>query len=422
MNLSIYGEIGIDILINSRAFIPRIGGAGFYAAIAAARQSAEVNFLTVYGPEIDKYSIAIWNELGLDFSNALEKDNYSLPKYLVKGFQAYEKKQSIAMTDIKLGLEYPVSLDPDASGLLVFPIDHSLPRNLCIQAFEKNIPVFIDPKTNDKSISAAKGLLKYITVLLVNEEEAFKITETNDLTQAINALLNCGSEYTVLKRGHLGSILISKEGITHYPAYKSKVMCTLGSGDVFAGALTTTFLRTKDIHYSMRIATCVAANFIESFEVESIVTRAGVEEDILYRELRTSHTSDKFIYLAGPFFNEQQILWLELVCNSLENASFKVISPSRENGIITMNTSFEERKEIFEKDINLLEKANIVVALLDNDDPGTIFEIGYAFQKNIPIFALKTSQSQLNNMILFGCTSISSSVEELIEVLNCHEE
>ncbi|WP_379142590.1 PfkB family carbohydrate kinase [Paenibacillus sp. sgz500992] len=417
MNLSVYGEIGHDILLDSETIIPRTGGAGLYAALAAARQSVNVNFLTVYGPEINKYSIAVWNKMGVSFDYALEIDNYSLPKYLVTGFKAYEKKKSVAMTDITLGIEYSPSLSSESNGLLMFPIDHSLPVELCIEAYEKGIPVFLDPKTNNKSISSARNLLKYTTILLVNEEEAFQITSTNNLKEAIEALLHCGSKYTILKRGHHGSILISKDGILNFPAYQSKVRCTLGSGDIFAGALAATYLRTQDIDYSIKISTCVAANFIESFETESIINRAGVEQDILIREYRLSTTLKKAIYLAGPFFSEQQLIWLNLVCNSLKNAGFQVLSPSSENGIITKDTTFEERKHIFNQDIKLLEEAEFMVALLDHDDPGTFFEIGYAFKKKIPVFALKTSPFHINNMILFGCISVSSSIEELVDLL-----
>lgn len=106
--------------------------------------------------------------------------------------------------------------------------------------------------------------------------------------------------------------------------------------------------------------------------------------------------------------------WVNQICSILETIGFKVYSPSRENGVINNSTSFEERKAIFKDDISLLIKSDIVIALLDHDDPGTCFEIGYAFSMCKPIIGLKTSPFNLNNMILYGCNSICESIDHLI--------
>jgi len=123
---------------------------------------------------------------------------------------------------------------------------------------------------------------------------------------------------------------------------------------------------------------------------------------------------ETYIYLAGPFFSSQEILWVSQVCQSLETCGFKVLSPSRENGIIAVNTDLGTKKQIFSADIELLEKSDLVVALLDHNDTGTCFEIGYAFNKHIPIIGLRTSCEPMNNMIFSGCTAICDSIQQVI--------
>ncbi|WP_059050382.1 PfkB family carbohydrate kinase [Paenibacillus senegalimassiliensis] len=419
MSLAVFGEIGLDLLLDSDARItPRIGGAGLYAAMAAAKQGLKIDFFTVYGPEIEQYSLKFWKVMGISTQQSLYLDNYSVPRYLVTGYKAFEHKNSTPMTDVKMGVNYNPSLNNECKGLLLFPLDHSFPESMCRHAFEKGIPIFLDPKPNDKSIKQARGILKYVTVLLVNEEEALLLSESLEINEAIRKIEKMGPKYTIIKRGHKGCILVQGEKTIEIPAYKSNVVCTLGSGDAFGGALAATFLETGDIEYSVQIANCVAANFIESFAIETLIDKAGVEKDIHYREkFIINEASPKRIYLAGPFFSKQELDWVRHVENRLENARFTILSPSRENGVINNDTSLEQRYNIFQSDINLLNSADIVIALLDHDDPGTCFEIGYAFQKKIPVYGYKTSQKSPNNMIQFGCVQTTDNIEELIRVL-----
>lgn len=419
MSLAVFGEIGIDLLLNNDTrIIPRVGGAGLYAAIAAAKQGLKVDFLTVYGPEIESYSLNFWGTMGISTQQSLYLENYSVPRYLVTGYKAFERKNSTPMTDVNIGLDYSPSLNEGCNGVLLFPLDHSFPESICKQAFEKGIPIFLDPKPNDKSIQQARGILKYVTVLLVNEEEALLLSESVEINEAIKKLERMGPEYIVIKRGHKGCILVQNEKIIEIPAYKSNVVCTLGSGDAFGGALAATFLETGDIEYSVQIGNCVAANFIESFAIETVIDKVGVEKDICYREkFIFNESSPQRVYLAGPFFSKQELDWVQHVSNRLEDARFTILSPSRENGIINNDTLLEQRQNIFQADIKLLDSADIVVALLDHDDPGTSFEIGYAFVKGIPVYGCRTSQRTLNNMIQFGCVQIIDNIEELIKVL-----
>jgi Sugar kinases, ribokinase family len=419
VSLTVYGEIGLDLLLDSNNKItPRVGGAGLYAAIVAAKQGVKVDFLTVYGPEIEQYSLDFWENMGISMQGSLYLKNYGIPRYIVTGFKAFENKKSLPMTDVKIEVNYSPSLHNESKGLLLFPLDHSFPESLCRQAYERNVPIFLDPKPNEKSINQAREILKYTTVLLVNEEEALLLSESTDINESIKSLRNMGPKYTIIKRGHKGCILVDRDKITEIPAYKSNVVCTLGSGDAFGGALAATLIETGDIEHSVQIGNCVAANFIESLTVETVVDKVAVEKDIHIREkFLAVENLPKKIYLAGPFFSNQEVQWVELVSDRLENAKFTVLSPSRENGIINRETRIDQRKNIFQSDIDLLNSSDLVVALLDHDDPGTCFEIGYAFGKGIPVLGLKTSQTELNNMIQFGCVQIIENIEDLIRVL-----
>lgn len=422
MLINIYGEISLDWLVEDASKIDeRWGGAGLYAAITAARQGVITNLLTVFGPELPDYAKGNWRDLGVSLEFAKSSSAISLPKYIVTGFGQYCRKRSRPLTTVKLDISYDPGLPPGSDALLVFPINHSFPVGLLAEARKQNVPVFLDPKPNQLSINDARGLISFADCLLINEEEAQKLTRKQNIVDAICALKQMDIQQIIVKQGIRGCHIIAGEQEYRIPAFSSKAECTLGSGDVFAGAFVTEYIKTRDIVFSAKLACCVAANFIEQRETEAVISTDAAKYDMRIRtQINLPDINGQSIYLAGPFFCQQELSWVNSVCFALEDAGFRVQSPSRENGIITDSTTQEGRREIFLRDIALLEQSDLVVALFDHDDPGTHFEVGYALRMGKTVFALKTSRDPLNNMLQFGCKSISNSLERLIEELYEH--
>jgi sugar/nucleoside kinase (ribokinase family)/nucleoside 2-deoxyribosyltransferase len=417
MSICVYGEIGFDWFVQSvHSIYCRWGGAALYASLAAAKQGAKVNLLTVLGEEVDPYVLTGWEMLGVSFQLTKREPTYSLPKYIVTGFGKFEHKVSRPLTEVKLQIDYSPNIPDDCSAIIIFPFNHSLPKTLIKTASERRIPVFLDPKPNENSIEDAKKLLNLVDVLLVNEDEIKKLSGKSNIEEAIQDIRGKGLKRIILKCGIRGCIVIDDSYIKTIPSYKSNSICTLGSGDVFAGAFVATFIDTKDLLYSTDLASCVVSHFIEHTTTECVLNKEATQYEMTKRtKIDIPDIREKGVYLAGPFFCIQERMWVEKVCNTLENAGLRVLSPSRENGIIDENWTQQEKQQIFLSDIKLIEQANVVVALLDHDDSGTYFEIGYAYKKGIPIIGLRTSNTQLNNMILFGCHKITKTIEELIE-------
>ena len=113
----------------------------------------------------------------------------------------------------------------------------------------------------------------------------------------------------------------------------------------------------------------------------------------------------KHVYLAGPFFSNEQVARLKQVERSLaENPQpLAVYSPRLyQEGSSEPNTP-ERAREIFEKDMLELTRADVVVAVLDNHeriaDPGTAFEIGAAHVRNKPVIAFQEKTAAVNLML-----------------------
>lgn len=113
----------------------------------------------------------------------------------------------------------------------------------------------------------------------------------------------------------------------------------------------------------------------------------------------------KHVYLAGPFFSNEQIDRLKQVERSLaENPQLLAVYSPRlyQEGSSEPNTP-ERAREIFEKDMLELTRADVVVAVLDDHegiaDPGTAFEIGAAHVRNNPVIAFQEKAAAVNLML-----------------------
>jgi len=125
------------------------------------------------------------------------------------------------------------------------------------------------------------------------------------------------------------------------------------------------------------------------------------------------------IYLAGPFFDDEQLERIgraekALAANPLVGTVF---SP-RLNEIrdLVLGTP-KWATETFEMDVREIDKADVVVALADfvgdQVDSGTAFEIGYAFHSKKPVVLLHEKDTTLNLMLAEGLHAYLQDAEEL---------
>lgn len=90
------------------------------------------------------------------------------------------------------------------------------------------------------------------------------------------------------------------------------------------------------------------------------------------------------VYLAGPFFNEEQEERINYLEDLLDKHNFSVFSP-RQASRIKPGCSQEDMIKTFEGNTFNIDSADFVLAVLDGNDTGTMFECGYAYAKKIPV-------------------------------------
>lgn len=121
------------------------------------------------------------------------------------------------------------------------------------------------------------------------------------------------------------------------------------------------------------------------------------------------------VYLASPFFNEEQLDRVKRLEDALDNLSYvDIFSPRLES-----NVKFEEgnSKLCFSMNIDAIANADIVIAVTNDKDLGTLFEAGYAYALKKPILYLyETEEKELNfNLMLSQSGLAFNSINDVIK-------
>lgn len=119
------------------------------------------------------------------------------------------------------------------------------------------------------------------------------------------------------------------------------------------------------------------------------------------------------IYLASPFFNPEQLERVEAVEKILDEKEQMVFSPRKaQYGELEFGTP-EWRTAVYRNNVLHIEGADLVVAIYDEEDSGTMWEIGYAVGLGIPVIVFKETEQPVNLMISDSLHAFVGSREEL---------
>ena len=121
--------------------------------------------------------------------------------------------------------------------------------------------------------------LQYATVAVGNQEEVEVAVGTGDPFEASRALLECGLELAVVKRGPEGVLARTAAGVVEAPPIEVEVVNGLGAGDAFGGALCHGLLSGWDPERMVRYANAAGAIVASRLAcADDMPTREEVEQ------------------------------------------------------------------------------------------------------------------------------------------------
>lgn len=247
-----------------------------------------------------------------------------------------------------------------------------------------------DPQDGSNSrCFSDNGSVADVLAQVVSLSEGRALTGFAEPTEIAEALLGqSGTTVAIVKCGPQGSLVATGDERAWVCSFPTRNVYKIGSGDVFSAAFAYSWIcMNQDPVLAAWFASRCVAHYVEHgvdrLNVELLQSFADEAKTAYMRHgsgmcrvIPQGH-----IYLAGPFFSVSQQWVIDETRGALLDMGFNVFSPIHDIGEGLAN-------DITSADLKALDRSQIVLAILDGLDSGTLFEVGYARAKGIPVVAV----------------------------------
>ena len=228
--------------------------------------------------------------------------------------------------------------------------------------------------------------------VVLNRYEAASMTGTDEPRAAAKLLIHeDNAAVVVVKMGSHGALVVTADGEARVPIYRTQRVWKIGSGDVFSATFAA-------LWGCRGVAAAEAADFASRATAQYCETRSLpvlVPIELSKLSFPPVKPGRGLVYLAAPFFDLGQRWLVEETRTLLLHLGAQVFSPVHEVGS-------GPAEIVTPEDIKGLEAADVVFAVLNGLDAGTIFEVGYAAKKGIPIVVLAQNLKEEDLKMLAG--------------------
>ncbi len=107
------------------------------------------------------------------------------------------------------------------------------------------------------------------------------------------------------------------------------------------------------------------------------------------------------VYIAAPFFKQIQLNAVKMIEHKLQKEDIEFYSP-RSEGILqdmTPEQKAERMSYIFQQNVRNLNWCTHVIAVIDDYDTGTVWEMGFAYASNKKIVTYSDQYHGINVML-----------------------
>ena len=266
-----------------------------------------------------------------------------------------------------------------------------------------------DPQNADEVLRFRENGSKAAALAIVLNEVELKLAMGDAGEEDARGLMkHSGASAVVIKRGPRGATVVADGLTAHIPAYAANTVFKIGSGDVFSAIFAQ---RWGEAGEDPVVAADTASRAVSRY-VETRNTQVDLVQLTTSLPRPAPDPASK-IYLAAPFFTLAQRWMVEEVRRCLMSFGANVFSPIHEVGFHV------DAEYIAKRDLSGLEQSSVVLALLDGEDAGTLFEVGHARRHGIPVVALAESPRPESLTMLqgTGCTIVSDFSTAIYEAI-----
>lgn len=258
-------------------------------------------------------------------------------------------------------------------------------------------PQSVDPIPFDENGSTADEL-----ALVLNRDEAAQLTGEYDLGSIFTELMSgtTAADVVVLKLGARGAIVGTPNMTGQIPVFQTKSVWGIGSGDVFSAVFAGEWAENGEAAADAALtASKATAYYCRHRNLPIYRERIKSVSNSASSTFISPNTTPPTIYLAGPFFDIGERFVVEEVKHLLASEGADVISPVHDIG---RAADYDSPEEVAQQDLDAIERADLVFALLDHLDSGTHFELGYARKEGTPVIGYANDLETISETMIRG--------------------
>jgi sugar/nucleoside kinase (ribokinase family)/nucleoside 2-deoxyribosyltransferase len=400
----------------------RPGGSGYVAALTAAALGRDVALASFVGKDDDRSGAAL-RRAGVD-TTAVQVLPGQSGLFDIADVADYGPPRPTYRPPSSRPAPEPPGDMPRAPVVLVFGFPDFDPSEWVAAALEDDGILLWDRQGwLSQKIDYARfaSLPAARRVYVANLEEMREEAETQMYFSALQEQPPEPFDAALIKCGRWGTLAIEREDRSSFiPVFLAKAVSAVGSGDCFAGAVAGRLAAGSSVQAAAEAGAAAASLFVErEGNIPPAGLTTGVDEVLAARArsfVSPANVERIRVYLAGPWFSAAEDLLIRHLEVLLGNLGLWVTSPRRDLGLLPEAPSHQEIVAAGRRDYGAIDDADLIVAVLDGRDPGTLMEVGYAIHAEKPIIGLSTlPEARPQPMREAGGVQVVQSISGLLE-------
>lgn len=264
-----------------------------------------------------------------------------------------------------------------------------------------------DPQNQDSAEPfRANGSTAKHLALVLNSWEAASMAGMPNQPPSVTAPVIAATqsaEVVIVKMGPEGAFVWTAQGGVQVPAFRTERVWKIGSGDCFVAHFANAWMNDQLAPAeAARVASLATAFYCAEKRLPTRAELASCNYPPIAVSQNYTSGNRPQVYLAGPFFDLAQIWMVDQALSTLKALGLRVFSPYHDIGLGSAD-------DVVEKDLQGIRDSDMLFAIANGLDAGTIYEIGYARAIGKPVVIYSESETEESLKMMRGSDCIICS-------------
>jgi sugar/nucleoside kinase (ribokinase family) len=278
MSLLTVGTVAFDTIETSFGTAERVvGGSCTYVSMAASYFTKDINLCAVVGDDFPKSELDYFKTRGINLEG-LEIKKGEKSFFWHGRYHKDMNGRDTLITDLNVLADFNPKLPESyktSDFVMLGNLTPDVQMSIINQMTKRPKLIALDTMNfwMDIAMKSLLKVIKKVTVLIINDEEARQLSGEHSIRKAATKILTMGPKYLIIKKGEHGAMLFHKTEVFYVPALPlEEVYDPTGAGDTFAGGFMGYIASTGKPTFENMKRAIIYGSALASFCVEKFST------------------------------------------------------------------------------------------------------------------------------------------------------